>query len=479
MITFLVCLAILITGYFTYGTFVSKGIGYDDNNPTPAVRLNDGVDYSPMPWYKVFLIQFLNIAGTGPIFGAISGAFFGPVAFLWITFGTLFAGGVHDFLSGVISMKHDGTSVSEVVGIYLGDKMKNVMRVFSVILLILVGTVFVNSPAGLLTSITGLDKQLWIAIIIVYYIIATVLPVDKVIGKIYPIFGGALLLMAVGLCGAMFAGQFDGSMQMAEMTLENLHPNGLSVFPFLFTTIACGALSGFHATQSPMMARCVGRESEGKRIFYGAMVVEGIVALIWCAVTMAFFGDSLSIQNALTEFGGQSGVVNLISKELLGPIGAMLAILGVVACPITSGDTAFRSARLTIADAFKVKQESLLDRFKLAIPLFIVCIFLTRVNFDIIWRYFAWSNQTLATIFLWTGAVFLLNNKKNYWIACLPATFMSYVVISYIMQAPEGFRLPATISDITGIIGAVLMFVWFMTKVKKTKEEQTLEEKAE
>ena len=479
MITFLVCLAILITGYFTYGTFVSKGIGYDDNNPTPAVRLNDGVDYSPMPWYKVFLIQFLNIAGTGPIFGAISGALFGPVAFLWITFGTLFAGGVHDFLSGVISMKHDGTSVSEVVGIYLGDKMKNVMRVFSVILLILVGTVFVNSPAGLLTSITGLDKQLWIAIIIVYYIIATVLPVDKVIGKIYPIFGGALLLMAVGLCGAMFVGQFDGSMQMAEMTLENLHPNGLSVFPFLFTTIACGALSGFHATQSPMMARCVGRESEGKRIFYGAMVVEGIVALIWCAVTMAFFGDSLSIQNALTEFGGQSGVVNLISKELLGPIGAMLAILGVVACPITSGDTAFRSARLTIADAFKVKQESLLDRFKLAIPLFIVCIFLTRVNFDIIWRYFAWSNQTLATIFLWTGAVFLLNNKKNYWIACLPATFMSYVVISYIMQAPEGFRLPATISDITGIIGAVLMFVWFMTKVKKTKEEQTLEEKAE
>ena len=479
MITFLVCLAILITGYFTYGTFVSKGIGYDDNNPTPAVRLNDGVDYSPMPWYKVFLIQFLNIAGTGPIFGAISGALFGPVAFLWITFGTLFAGGVHDFLSGVISMKHDGTSVSEVVGIYLGDKMKNVMRVFSVILLILVGTVFVNSPAGLLTSITGLDKQLWIAIIIVYYIIATVLPVDKVIGKIYPIFGGALLLMAVGLCGAMFAGQFDGSMQMAEMTLENLHPNGLSVFPFLFTTIACGALSGFHATQSPMMARCVGRESEGKRIFYGAMVVEGIVALIWCAVTMAFFGDSLSIQNALTEFGGQSGVVNLISKELLGPIGAMLAILGVVACPITSGDTAFRSARLTIADAFKVKQESLLDRFKLAIPLFIVCIFLTRVNFDIIWRYFAWSNQTLATIFLWTGAVFLLNNKKNYWIACLPATFMSYVVISYIMQAPEGFKLPATISDITGIIGAVLMFVWFMTKVKKTKEEQTLEEKAE
>ena len=473
MVTFLACLAILIVGYFTYGTFVSKGIGFNDDNPTPAIRLNDGVDYMPMPWYKVFLIQFLNIAGTGPIFGAISGALFGPVAFLWITFGTLFAGGVHDFLSGVISMKHDGTSVSEVVGIYLGDKMKNVMRVFSVILLILVGTVFVNSPAGLLTSITGLNKQAWIAIIIVYYIIATVLPIDKVIGKIYPIFGGALLLMAVGLCGAMFVGHFNGSMQMAEMTLQNLHPNGLSVFPFLFTTIACGALSGFHATQSPMMARCVGRESEGKRIFYGAMVVEGIVALIWCAVTIAFFGDSLSIQSALNEFGGQSGVVNLVSKELLGTVGAILAVLGVVACPITSGDTAFRSARLTIADAFNIKQDGLKNRFLLAIPLFVVCIYLTTIDFNIIWRYFAWSNQTLATIFLWTGAVFLLKNKKNFWIACIPATFMSYVVISYIMQAPEGFRLPATISDITGIIGAILLFVWFALKVKKTKSQES------
>ena len=475
MITFLSCLAILIVGYFTYGTFVSKTVGFDDSKETPAIRLQDGVDYMPMPWYKVFLIQFLNIAGTGPIFGAIMGALFGPVAFLWITFGTLFAGGVHDFLSGVISMKHDGTSVSEVVGIYLGDTMKNIMRVFSVVLLILVGTVFVTSPAGLLSNITGMNNTIWVALIIVYYIVATVLPVDKVIGKIYPIFGSALLLMAVGLCGAMFIGQFNGTMEMAEMTLQNLHPNGDNIFPFLFTTIACGALSGFHATQSPMMARCVNRESENKRIFYGAMVVEGIVALIWCAVTIAFFGDSLSIQSALNEFGGQSGVVNLVSKELLGPIGAILAVLGVVACPITSGDTAFRSARLTIADAFKIKQEGIKNRFMLAIPLFVVCIVLTQIDFNIIWRYFAWSNQTLATIFLWTGAVFLLVNNKNPWIAAIPATFMSYVVISYILQAPEGFRLNGTFSDIVGVIGAILLVICFTLKVKKVIVNQEKE----
>ena len=314
MITFISCLAILIIGYFVYGTYVDKNAKLSDDNQTPAVRLEDGVDYMPMPWYKVFLIQFLNIAGTGPIFGAIMGALFGPVAFLWITFGKIFAGGVHDYLSGVISMKHDGTSVSEIVGIYLGNGMKNVMRVFSVILLILVGTVFVTSPAGLLTSMTGVDKNIWVVLIIIYYIIATVLPVDKVIGKIYPIFGASLLFMAIGLAGAMVIGHFNGSMVMPEMTLQNLHPSGLSIFPFLFTTIACGALSGFHATQSPMMARCIHRESESKKVFYGAMVVEGIVALIWCAVTIAFFGESGVIQSALDSFGGQSGVVGHISK---------------------------------------------------------------------------------------------------------------------------------------------------------------------
>ncbi len=469
MITFISCLAILIGGYFIYGSIVEKSVKLDDSTSTPAVKLQDGVDYMPMPWYKVFLIQFLNIAGTGPIFGAIMGALFGPVAFLWITFGTIFAGGVHDFLSGVISMKHDGTSVSEIVGIYLGNGMKNVMRVFSVILLILVGTVFVTSPAGLLTTMTGIDKNIWVVLIIVYYIVATVLPVDKVIGKIYPIFGAALLFMAIGLCGAMFINHFNGTMPMMEMTLENLHPDKMAIFPFLFTTIACGALSGFHSTQSPMMARCIHRESESKRVFYGAMVVEGIVALIWCAVTIAFFGDTLSIQGALNEYGGQSGVVGVLSKELLGTAGAILAVLGVVACPITSGDTAFRSARLTIADSFKINQEGLKSRFILAIPLFLVCIFLTTIDFNIIWRYFAWSNQTLATIFLWTGTVYLFKNKANYWITLLPATFMSYVCVSYILQAPEGFKLAAGFSDTVGIIAAIALFISYMVYVKKAK----------
>jgi len=468
MITFLACVTLLIAGYFVYGTYVDKNTNLSDENVTPAIRLEDGVDYLPMPWHKVFLIQFLNIAGTGPIFGAIMGALFGPVAFLWITFGTIFAGGVHDFLSGVISMKHDGASVSELVGIYLGDTMKNIMRVFSVILLILVGTVFVTSPAGLLSSMTGMNNLIWVVLIIIYYIVATVLPVDKVIGKIYPVFGASLLFMAVGLLGSMIIRTLNGTMVMPEMTLQSMHPDGLSVFPFLFTTIACGAISGFHATQSPMMARCINRESESKKVFYGAMVVEGIVALIWCAVTIAFFGDSLSIQAALTEYGGQSGVVGVLSKELLGPIGSILAILGVVACPITSGDTAFRSARLTIADAFKMKQDTLFDRFKLAIPLFIVCIFLTTIDFNIIWRYFAWSNQTLAMIVLWMGAVYLLKNKANHWISLLPATFMSYVSVAYILQAEEGFRLPATLSNIVGVIFAIGLFVFFIVKTSKT-----------
>jgi carbon starvation protein CstA len=472
MITFIACLAILIIGYFTYGAYVDRNVGLSDDNQTPAIRLEDGVDYMPMPWYKVFLIQFLNIAGTGPIFGAILGALFGPVAFLWITFGTIFAGGVHDYLSGVISMKHNGTSVSEIVGIYLGDGMKNLMRVFSVILLILVGTVFVTSPAGLLTSMTGIDKNIWVALIIVYYIIATVLPVDKVIGKIYPLFGASLLFMAIGLAVSMIIGHFNGTMTMAELSFENMHPSGLSVFPFLFTTIACGALSGFHATQSPMMARCITKESESKKVFYGAMVIEGIVALIWCAITIAFFGESGAIQAALDSYGGQSGVVGHISKELLGPIGAVLAVLGVVACPITSGDTAFRSARLTIADSFNIKQEGLLSRFKLAIPLFVVCIFLTTIDFNIIWRYFAWSNQTLATIFLWAATVYLLRNKSNYWITVLPATFMTSVCTSYILQASEGFQLDATLSNIVGVVVALGLFILFMVnKDRLVKKE--------
>lgn len=460
MITFISCLAFLVAGYFVYGKYIQKIVGFDDLSRTPACRLNDGVDYVPMPWYKAFLIQFLNIAGTGPIFGAILGAMFGPVAFLWITLGSVFAGAVHDYLSGVISMRHDGISVSEIVGKYLGRGMRTVMRVFSVILLILVGTVFVSSPAALLSSMTGVSVLVWSIVIIIYYIIATVLPIDKVIGKIYPLFGAALLIMAVGITVAIIIGQFNGSVRMMEMTLENLHPKGLSVFPFLFVTIACGAISGFHATQSPMMARCVTKEGECRPVFFGAMVVEGIVALIWCAATIAFFGDTPSISEAVAA-GGPATVVNSISKGLLGTLGSILAVLGVVACPITSGDTAFRSARLTLADATGIRQDRLGRRFLIAIPLFVVCIILTQVNFDVLWRYFAWSNQTLATIFLWTATVYLAVHFKNYWITLIPATFMTCVVVSYIMQAPEGLRLGAVVSNVTAGLIAAVLFIWF------------------
>lgn len=469
MITFLVCLTVLIGGYFIYGTYVYKQSALNENEKTPAITMQDGIDYIPMPLHKVLLIQFLNIAGTGPIFGAISGACFGPVAFLWITFGTILAGAVHDFMSGIISMKHKGTSVSEIVGIYLGSSMKTFMRIFSVILLILVGTVFVTSPASLLVNLTGLNKTLLVAIIILYYLLATVLPVDKIIGKIYPIFGIALILMAVGLCGAMFINHFNGTAPMIELNAEtfsiNAHPAGLNVFPFLFVTIACGALSGFHATQSPMMARCVGKVQETKAVFFGAMVVEGIVALIWCAVTISFFQGANGVFEALSSVNkNPASIVNILSKELLGTLGSILAILGVVACPITSGDTAFRSARLTIADAFKIDQKNIQKRFIIAIPLFIVCIILTQIDFDIIWRYFAWSNQTLATVFLWTATVYLVKINKNYFITLIPATIMSYVCTSYIMQASEGFKLPSTISNIIGIIVSIFLFSFFMIK---------------
>lgn len=466
MITFIACLAFLIAGYFLYGAYIQKTVGVDDSAPTPAERLADGIDYVPMPWYKAFLIQFLNIAGTGPVFGAILGAMFGPVAFLWITLGTVFAGAVHDYMSGVLSLRHDGISVSEIVGKYLGRNMRAVMRVFSVILLVLVGTVFVSSPAALLANMTSVSALWWTGIIIVYYIVATVLPIDKVIGRIYPLFGAALLIMALGITGSISWGHFTGETHIMELTFKDLHPKGLSIFPFLFVTVACGAISGFHATQSPMMARCVKKEGECRKVFFGAMVVEGIVALIWCAAAIAFFGDTVSISEAVAD-GGPATVVNNMSKGLLGTFGSILAVLGVVACPITSGDTAFRSARLTISDAFSIPQTKLIQRFAVAIPLFAVCIVLTMINFDVLWRYFAWSNQTLATIFLWTASVCLAQARKNFWITLLPAVFMTTVVVSYIIQAPEGLGLGAAIANCTALVTAAALFAAFLRRARK------------
>ncbi|MGL1891857.1 MAG: carbon starvation protein A [Spirochaetaceae bacterium] len=471
MISFIISLVVLVLGYFTYGKVVDKVFGSDPNRETPAHRLNDGVDYVPLKWYKIYLIQFLNIAGLGPIFGAVMGALYGPAAFLWIVFGTIFAGGVHDYFSGMLSVRHDGKSIPEIVGIYLGDKMKMVMRVFSVLLLILVGTVFIAGPAGLLANLgmTGIfaNKWFWLALIIVYYFIATILPVDKLIGKIYPIFGAVLLIMAVGICGALIFGK----MPIPEISLTNLHPKELPMWPMLFITIACGAISGFHSTQSPLMARCLPNEKYGRTVFYGAMIGEGIVALIWAAAAMTFFDGGISGLAETISAGGAGLVVNKISLGLLGSVGGVLAILGVIACPITSGDTAFRSVRLTIADALGLKQEGIKNRLLLALPVFAIGLALNFIDFSIIWRYFAWSNQTLATIVLWTTASYLSIKNRNHWIATIPATFMTAVVTTYIIIAKEGLGLSTAIAYPVGLVTAIVLFTLFIIKDKKNKVE--------
>lgn len=467
MISFLLSLVALILGYMFYGKFVDKMFGTSDENITPAISMEDDVDYVPMSWPKIFLIQFLNIAGLGPIFGAISGALWGPASFLWIVFGCIFAGAVHDYFTGVLSMRNKGASVADLVGKYLGDIPRKIMVVFSVILLVLVGVVFLTGPADLLTTLTGVNKNIFIVAIVIYYIAATVLPVDKVIGRIYPIFGACLLVMAFGIgLGILF-----GDYNIPEVQFTNFHPAGLPIFPYVFITIACGAVSGFHSTQSPIMARCVRRESEARKVFYGAMIAEGVIALVWAAAAMSFFGGSEGLQNAISN-GGTAGIVNTISNTLLGKIGAVLAILGVVACPISSGDTAFRSARLTIADAVGSKQASIINRFKIAIPLFIVGIALTFIDFQIIWRYFSWANQTLAMIMLWAASSYLVQAKKNHWITTVPAVFMSAVTCSYILQAKEGLRIQGAISNTLGVIFALGLFILFLVYTKKKAVEQ-------
>ena len=431
MYSFIGSIIALILGYLIYGKFVEGVFVIDPSRETPAKRLADGVDYMEMSWPKAFLIQFLNIAGTGPIFGAVAGALWGPAAFIWIVFGCIFAGSVHDFLVGMMSLRKDGASVSEIVGENLGMTAKQIMRVFSVILLLLVGVVFVMSPAQILTNITGVNYTIWLAVIIIYYLCATVLPIDTIIGKIYPIFGLSLLVMAFGIGGGLIINNAN----IPEITFVNMNPAGRSVFPYLCITIACGAISGFHATQSPMMARCLKTEKSGRKVFYGAMISEGIIALIWAAAAMSFFGGIPQ----LAEAGTAAVVVNKISVGILGKAGGVLALLGVVACPITSGDTAFRSARLTIADSLNYKQGPVVNRFVVAIPLFVLGIILCFTPFDVIWRYFGWANQTLATIALWAAVKYLANRGKNYWIALVPAMFMTVVVTSYILAAPEGF----------------------------------------
>ena len=488
MLSFLICLALLVASYFTYGRVVDNTFAPDDRE-TPAVAINDGVDYVVLPAWKLFLVQLLNIAGLGPIFGAMQGALWGPIVFLWITFGTIFAGAVHDYFSGMLSERNNGASISEVIGIYLGPVMKTIMRVFAVVLLIMVGTVFAVGPAGLIVKlltekgVSGPFAQttVWLGIILIYYFIATFISIDKIIGKIYPVFGICLIVMAIGVAVGIPVNGY--AIPEIFTHFGSMHPQGTPVWSFMFITVACGAISGFHSTQSPLMARCLKSERQGHFVFYGAMVAEGCIALIWAAAGCSLYAVTGGQNTGLAEIlaDGQSAAIYDVCIKTMGPVGVILAMLGVVACPITSGDTAFRSARLTLSDWLKIDQESYANRLKLCIPVLGIGAFLGFGNtlgllsYTVIWRYFSWTNQTLAMIVLWAGAMYLAKEGKNYLICAVPAVFMSAVSITYFFMAPECLGMIPALKNNTmvaypaGVIAAVLFLSIFLRSAKKAK----------
>lgn len=473
MLYFFSCVLLLLLGYFIYGRFVDRLFGSDPSRKTPVETMEDGVDYVKMPPWKIFLIQLLNIAGLGPIFGPILGALYGPVALVWIVIGCIFGGAVHDYFSGMLSMRYNGESVPDVVGYNLGNGFKQFMRGFSVLLLLLVGVVFVLGPAKLLTQMTGVQTSILVAVIFGYYFIATILPVDKIIGRIYPFFGAVLIFMAVGTITMLIV---KGYQFYPQRTFENINPQELPLWPLMFITIACGAISGFHATQSPMMARCLPNERYGRSVFYGAMIAEGIVALIWATLAISFFGNPWTL-NAVLGQGGPALVVNKISTSLLGPLGGLLAVIGVVALPISSGDTAFRSARLIIADVLRISQKEHLKRLYIAIPLFAVGFLISKSDFGLIWRYFGWANQTLATVVLWAAAAYLARENKAHWIATIPATFMTVVVTTFLANSKIGFGLPMVAATSIGIGVAVVSVVLFFWKAGAIPTEKAVEER--
>lgn len=481
MFTFFIGLIVLLLGYLFYSRFVERYADVDASRETPAYSLEDGVDYVPLPWWRIFLIQFLNIAGLGPIFGAIAGAMWGPVAFLWIAFGSVFAGAVHDFFTGMLSIKYKGLSITEIVGIYMGNSIKQFMRGFTVILMVLVGAVFIMGPAKILSGLIPnfASMTFWVWVVFVYYLFATMLPIDKIIGRIYPVFGLSLLFMAVGLIIALFVKGYHIP-ELNWVNIKNYHVNSdeFPIFPMLFVTIACGAISGFHATQSPLMARCMTNEKYGRPVFYGAMISEGVVALIWAAISMSFFGGVRELNEVMVANNGNAAyIVNEISNSLLGKFGGVLALLGVVAAPITSGDTAFRSARLIVADFLKFNQGPIKNRLLISIPLFVVGFLLTQINFSIIWRYFAWANQTLAMIVLWTITIYLAQEKKMYWITLVPALFMTAVTSTYLLFAPEGFSLSKEISYSVGALLLIISFIGFFIYKRKYFERELSQNK--
>lgn len=466
MITFLAGIALLILGYFTYGKFIEKMFGVKENRATPAYVNSDGVDYVPMSTAKNSMIQLLNIAGTGPVFGPIMGALYGPVAFIWIVIGCIFAGAVHDYLTGMISIRNRGAHLPELASKFLGKVMRHVVNAFAVLLLLLVGTVFVSTPASLLHVLA--DGKIALAIIIaaifVYYILATLLPVDKIIGRLYPYFGALLLISALGIgIGLVVTGA-----PIPELSLTNLHPDNAPILPLLFFTITCGALSGFHATQTPIISRTTQNEKQGRKIFYGMMIVEGIIAMIWAAAAMSVFDGNGGLQAVLAA-GGPGAVVSEVSVAMLGAIGGTLAILGVVVLPITSGDTAFRSARMIIAEYLNIAQKKFSSRLWIALPLFVISVVLTQIDFNLLWRYFSWANQSTAVIALFVGAMYLYIAKKNYWVPLVPGIFMLVMVITYILNAKIGFGLAMNISWIGGFIGTAVLVALFFNAAKKAR----------
>ncbi len=462
MITFAISIVLLVFGYFIYGKFIERLFSPDDSRRTPAFENSDGIDYVPMNKHKNALIQLLNIAGTGPIFGPIMGALFGPVAFLWIVLGAIFAGAVHDYLTGMISIRNRGAHIPELAGKFLGAVSKHVVNVFALLLLLLVGTVFVTTPASLLAILLNgkVALSVLIVIIFVYYLLSTILPIDKIIGRFYPIFGAVLLVGTLGVGIMLLFSDYT----IPELTLTNMHPENIPVFPILFFTITCGALSGFHATQSPIISRTVKKESEGRYVFYGMMIAEAVIAMIWAAAAMSLLdGQTL---NEMINSGTPSAVVNDVSMTLLGAVGGTVAVLGAVVLPITSGDTAFRAARSIIADYIKMDQQKLVKRLLIAIPLFVISAILTQIDFNILWRYFSWANQATAAIALWIATMYLYVKGKNYFVSLIPAIFISYMVFVYILSEKIGFNLDLNLSFIVGIPLMIILIIGFFMKAK-------------
>ncbi|MBR1959068.1 MAG: carbon starvation protein A [Bacteroidales bacterium] len=484
MVTFLVSILLLCAGYFVYGKMVERFVGADPERKTPAYERQDGIDFMPMPTWKVFVIQFLNIAGLGPIFGAIMGAAYGPAAYIWIVVGCILMGAVHDFFAGMMSLRNGGANMPDITGRYLGNTMKKVMNFIVAFLLLAVGVSFVTGPSDLIASLTGVSKEIWLYVIFAYYLLATLLPIDKIIGTIYPYMGAALLFMALGVGIMLIAGDISGAHEMVELTpqtLKNWHsdPADNILVPMLFIVVSCGAISGFHSTQSPLMARCLKNEKYARPVFYGSMIAEGIVAMVWATAAMAFFGGPQGLNDAMTEGVMIDGVltkitpaiaVDMICKSWLGKVGAVIAVIGVVICPITSGDTAFRSLRLTLADLFKSDQKPISKRLVISLPIFALAFFCCKMDFSTVWNYVGIGNQLLATLVLWTSAAYLISKGKPHWMCSLPASFLTFVCVSYFIMAPYkagGLHLAPVIGYVAGAASGLALLIFCMIKARK------------